>query len=42
MDVFARTNSADTRYVWVWQLWFFFDDVRWQEDKQGKIMALSL
>ncbi|WP_083838494.1 DNA primase family protein [Solidesulfovibrio carbinoliphilus] len=42
MDIFAKANAADTRYVWVWQLWFLFDDVRWQEDKVGSIYQKAI
>ena len=42
MEIFAKANAADTRYVWIWQVWVIFDGVRWQEDKRGTIYQKAI
>ena len=42
MEIFAKANAADTRYVWIWQIWLIYDEVRWQEDKRGTIYQKAI
>jgi len=42
MEIFAKANAADTLYVWIWQIWLIYDEVRWQEDKRGTIYQKAI